>query len=62
MTKLPPAASRMLSIVAVAARLDVSTKTVRRAIKAGDLRVHRIGRLYRITEEDLHLYAAQRRE
>ncbi|HEX2941238.1 MAG TPA: helix-turn-helix domain-containing protein [Rhodopila sp.] len=56
------AAPRMLTPVSVAARLAVSIKTVRRAIKAGELHAYQFGRLYRIAEEDLILYAARRRK
>jgi excisionase family DNA binding protein len=51
----------MLSVVEVAARLAVSTKTVRRSITQGDLRVHRLGRQIRISEEDLQAFLARHR-
>lgn len=62
MAKSHPSALSMLTIVEVADRLSVSVKTVRRAIKAGELHTYQIGRLRRITEADLILYAAQRRQ
>ena len=62
MAKSHQQAPAMLTLVGVAAWLNVSTKTVRRAIKAGALHAHQIGQLYRITEEDLRVYVAQRRK
>jgi excisionase family DNA binding protein len=44
---------QLLDVPAVARRLDVSEKTVRRLIARGELRAHRIGRLLRISEEEL---------
>ena len=43
----------LLDLVRVATALDVSVKTVRRWIERGDLRVHRLGRQLRVSEEDL---------
>lgn len=51
----------MLDVTAIAARLDVSTKTIRRAIKAGALRAYRLGRLVRVSEADLTAYLTSRR-
>ena len=48
-------------VAAVAARLDVSPRTVRRLIAQGDLPVHRIGRAIRISEDDLARFLAKRR-
>jgi excisionase family DNA binding protein len=62
MTKLSAPPPRMLTVVEVADRLQVCTKTVRRSIEAGDLHAHRIGRLRRIAEDDLLLFIAKRRE
>jgi excisionase family DNA binding protein len=45
--------SQLLDVPAVARRLDVSEKTVRRLIDRGKLRPHRIGRLLRISEQEL---------
>nr|WP_237180370.1 helix-turn-helix domain-containing protein [Roseomonas haemaphysalidis] len=53
--------ARLLSVVEVATRLAVSTKTVRRSITQGDLRVHRLGRQIRISEEDLQAFLARHR-
>ena len=44
---------RFLSVAEVAVRLGVSGKTVRRMIKGGDLRAHRVGRLVRVAERSL---------
>jgi excisionase family DNA binding protein len=44
---------QLLDVPAVARQLDVSEKTVRRLIARGELRAHRIGRLLRISEEEL---------
>ena len=57
-----PRAQPLLDIPAVAARLGVSSKTVRRHIDRGDLAVHHIGRLLRVSEEDLASFVARRRQ
>ena len=44
---------RLLSIKDVAKVLQVSTKTIRRGIDDANLRVHRLGRQLRLSEEDL---------
>lgn len=44
---------RFLSVRDAAARLNVSEKTIRRKIEAGDLPARRFGRLLRICEGDL---------
>jgi len=43
----------LLSIDAVAGRLDVSPYTVRRMISRGDLKAVRVGRLIRVRPADL---------
>jgi excisionase family DNA binding protein len=48
--------TRLLTIQAVAADLNVSMKTVRRLIEDGKLQVHRIGRAIRIAEDELVLF------
>ena len=53
---------RLLSVAAVADRLDVSTKTVRRWIEAGELRIHRLGRSVRIGETDLQQFLEDHRQ
>jgi len=52
----------LLSISAVAKRLDVSTRTVRRLIDDRSIAIHRIGRQIRISEADLAAYTQSRRE
>jgi excisionase family DNA binding protein len=49
----PESGERFLSVAEVALKLDVSEKTVRRKIVSGDLPVHRVGKLLRISERDL---------
>ena len=56
------AAHSLLDIPAVATWLGVSSKTVRRMIDRGELAVHRIGRLLRVSEADLHSYIARQRQ
>ena len=52
----------LLTIGQVAEQLLVSTKTVRRWIKSGDLVAHRFGRQWRISESDLQTFIRTRRE
>ena len=52
---------RMLGVAAVATLLKISTKTVRRWIQRGELRVHDLGRQLRISEDDLAAFLNQRR-
>jgi excisionase family DNA binding protein len=54
-------AGQLHDVTAVAARLDVSVKTVRRMIERGQLPAHRIGKLLRISEADLVDYLSQAR-
>lgn len=49
------------SVRAVADRLDVSIKSVRRWIDRGDLPVHRFGRQLRISEADLQEFIQRHR-
>jgi excisionase family DNA binding protein len=53
---------RFFTLNEVAERLSVSSRTVRRWIKAGALPVHRIGGLVRISDADLAAFLALRRE
>ena len=53
---------RFFTIAEVAERLNVSTRTVRRWIKAEDLIAHRIGGVLRISESDLRAFLAIHRE
>jgi excisionase family DNA binding protein len=50
-----------LTVGEFAERISVSEKTIRRAVDAGELRVHRVGRLIRIADEDAAIYMAMRR-
>jgi excisionase family DNA binding protein len=45
----------------LAERWEVSTRTVQRLIKSGALRIHRIGRLVRISEADIEEFLAKKR-
>jgi len=56
-TRLP----RFFSVRQIADHVGVSTKTVARWIKAGDLHAHRLGRQLRIAEEDALNFTAGRR-
>ena len=51
----------LLTIQAVAERLDLSVKTIRRAVACGDLPAFRIGRSWRIAEDDLRAFLVRRR-
>ena len=55
-------APRLLTVATVADRLDISTKTVRRWIEAGALRIHRLGRAVRISEADLQQFLDEHRQ
>jgi len=57
----PPTHERLLTITDIAERDQVSTKTVRRWIKSGDLIAHLLGNQWRITEADHTLFLRQRR-
>ena len=60
MIELPtqPERARFLTVAEVAALLRVSTMTVYRLIKAGELRAVRVGKSYRLTEDDVDQYLA----
>jgi excisionase family DNA binding protein len=51
----------LLDIPAVARRLDVCEKTVRRFIARGELRAYRIGRQLRVSEEEYLRFLAAKR-
>ena len=57
----PEQRERWLSVAAVAERLDVSEKWVRRKIASRDLPAHRVGRLLRVSERGLADYVARTR-
>ena len=50
--------SRFLTVAEVAAQLRVSTMTVYRLIKAGQLAAVRVGKSYRVREDDVDRYLA----
>ena len=50
--------ARFLTVAEVADILRVSSMTVYRLIKAGDLRALRVGKSYRLTEDDVDQYLA----
>ncbi len=51
----------MLSLKQFADLVGVSTKTVGRWVKSGDLRTHRLGRQLRVDEDDARIFIALRR-
>jgi excisionase family DNA binding protein len=54
------ARARFLTPAEVADHLRVSSMTVYRLIKSGELRAARIGRSYRISEDDVDAYLESR--
>ena len=54
------ARARFLTVAEVAALMRVSTMTVYRLIKAGDLAAVRVGKSYRIKEDDVDHFLAKR--
>lgn len=60
MIELPqqPERTRFLTVAEVASELRVSTMTVYRLIKAGQLAAVRVGKSYRVREEDVDRYLA----
>lgn len=56
----PAARSRFLTVAEVAKELRVSSMTVYRLIKAGDLAAVRVGKSYRIREDDVDAFLARR--
>ncbi len=61
MTQVSPPFKPLLDVETVAERLGVAVKTVRRAIDRDELPFHRVGRLIRISEDDLASFIASRR-
>ena len=55
-----PQEARFLTVAEVAARLRVSNMTVYRLIKGGELGALRVGKSYRIREDDIDRYLAER--
>lgn len=53
------ARSRFLTAAEVAELLRVSTMTVYRLIKAGDIAAVRVGKSYRVREDDVDRYLAR---
>ena len=53
---------QFISVAEVARRCDVSTRTVRRWIRARQLPVYRLGRQLRIRVQDLEIFLKLRRE
>lgn len=56
----PLASGAFLTVAEVAAAMRVSTMTVYRLIKGGELRAVRVGHNYRIREADLEHYLSDR--
>ncbi|HEX2235427.1 MAG TPA: helix-turn-helix domain-containing protein [Actinomycetota bacterium] len=56
----PPVLGRFLTVAEVARQLRVSNMTVYRLVKARQLPAVRVGRGYRLREEDVRKYLAQR--
>jgi excisionase family DNA binding protein len=54
--RLPQPVDPMMSVFEVARPLGISASTVRRLIKAGKLKAHRVGGQLRIAEEDLRVF------
>ena len=61
MIQLPqqPERPRFLTVAEVASQLRVSTMTVYRLIKAGQLAGVRLGKSYRVREDDVDRYLAR---
>ena len=55
-----PFTDRLLTVAEVARQLRVSNMTVYRLIKSGDMPAIRIGRGYRLREQDVKRYLEQR--
>jgi excisionase family DNA binding protein len=52
---------RLHTVKRVAEALEMSERTVRRKIENRELKAHKLGRLVRISEEDLQRYLNERR-
>ena len=53
------ARARFLTVSEVADQLRVSTMTVYRLIKSGELRAARVGKSYRLREDDIDAYLSR---
>lgn len=60
MTKRPFTEARLLTVNEVADLLRVSRMTVYRLIKEGDIAALRVGRSYRLREDDVDDYLSKR--
>ena len=60
MRREPFIEARLLTVNEVADLLRVSRMTVYRLIKTGDMPAIRVGRNYRLREEDVHRYLMER--
>jgi excisionase family DNA binding protein len=60
MTERPGARGRLLSIHDAAGFLQVSERSIRRWITAGDLRAHKLGRQWRIAPDEIERFLATR--
>ena len=54
------AKAQFLTVAEVAALMRVSTMTVYRLIKAGDMAAVRVGKSYRVREDDVDRYLSSR--
>ena len=53
------ARARFVTVLEVADQLRVSTMTVYRLIKSGELRAVRVGKSYRLREDDMDAYLSK---
>lgn len=60
MTETPPTKKRPpISPEALAERLSISNRAARRMVQSGEIKAFRIGRLWRVEEEDYESYVAE---
>lgn len=59
MQRTSQASGQFHSPAEIGRRLDVHAKTVKRLIKAGELRAHLVGGQYRISDEDFAAFVAR---
>ena len=60
LAQVPNAKARFLTVAEVASLLRVSNMTVYRLIQAGEMGAVRVGKSYRIREDDIDKYLADR--